>query len=416
MKQDFIEKLKNDKNNLFISTIDNDINDDDILVSISDEYALKDIKLTAGSKMLEDFTPKYTASVVKTIIENGYKIIGKTNMDEFGITSHLSNPYFGANIDITDKNAYFSSSLAVKNDLVDIAILNDNSGVSRISANYLGLYGFKPTFGTTSRAGVIQTFNTFGQTAAISKDYNNIYNLFNKIAKKENSDLLSVENNEFKKDINSLDYKDMKIALINDVESLIKSKDIKDNYLTSIELLKDKGLNIESIDLDLENINLTTDILSNTEFSSNMNRYNGIIYGHRTEEYNNTTELFEKSRSEGFGLDIKERIVLGLSFINAENHDNIYEVARKNRNILWTLFDNLFKNYDLIITPVSPYNLEDFNNLNTLEELLYNDIFSSFANLYGAPSISIPINSGILATAGKLNDSKLIYLAKVLGE
>lgn len=416
MKHDFIEKLKNDKNNLFINTIDNEFNDDDILVSISDEYAIKDTKMTAGSKMLEDFTPKYTASVVKNIIDNGYKIIGKANMDEFGIISHLSKPYFGANEDITNKNAYFSSSLSVKNELVDIAILNDNSGVSRISANYLGLFGFKPTFGTTSRAGVIQTYNTFGQTAAISKDYNNIYNLFNKIAKKENNDLISVENNEFKKDINSIDYKDMKIAIINDVEDLIKSKDIKDDYLTSIKLLKEKGLNIESINLDLENIKLVTDILSNTEFSSNMNRYNGIIYGHRTEEYNNTTELFEKSRSEGFGLDVKERIVLGLSFINGENHDNIYEVARKNRNILWTLFDNLFKNYDLIITPVSPYNLEDFNNLNSIDELLYNDIFTSFANLYGAPSISIPINSGILATAGKLNDSKLIYLAKVLGE
>lgn len=423
-----MENIKDNKNNIFITLYDDKLKDDDSLkVAIGDNFAIKDEKMTAGSFGMENFYPPYSATVVELINEeNNIEIIGKTNLDEFQIQSNLEKPYYGENGNIFSdtyiENASFSSSLSIREGFSDISIVSDMDGDARINSSYLNLIGYKPTYGLISRYGVTQCFNSFEQPGVISKNIANLCKILNILVKKDEKDLNSID---YDMDIeNNSNLNEYKIGIPMEIYELIKSNEIKKEFDDFIKLLEKNNILVEKFESNIFEESLKSyTILSNTELSSNMMKYTGLIFGHRVEDYDNIFDMYSKSRRESFGLDLISRIILGVNYVTGDKNKNIYNVAYKNRVSIKSKLNEYLDKFDFILTPATPYNLKDSNLEIDLEKILFNKIFTSLANLCEIPAITLPMKKdeenptlGIQLISKRLNDNNLIKLAKRIEE
>lgn len=402
-----------------------------IPIAIKDNIVTKEIRTTCASKMLENFLSIYDATVVEKIKEKNMIIIGKTNMDEFAIGSTNETSYFGPVLNPwnTKKVAGGSSggsAAAVSARLVPLALASDTGGSIRQPSAFCGVVGMKPTYGLISRFGLVAFASSLDQIGPITTNVYDNALLLNAICGFDKKDLTS-------KDINTPDFterigkpiKDFKIAVLNLYMSDKINPEIKNKVLEVIELLKNEGCKISYIDIDyLEYSVPIYQIIASAEASSNLARFDGIRYGYRTKNHEKIDDLYENTRSEGFGDEVKRRIILGTYILSDEKLKNYYNKALKIRKKIADSLNQIFKKYDFIIGPTTttlPYNLNESKN--NLSQMVLDDLLTIPANLAGIPALNIPIGFskdklpiGMQIMGPMFSESKIYQLASRVEE
>jgi len=401
-----------------------------IPISIKDNISVKNTKLTCGSKMLENYISPYDATLVEKIKENDGVILGKVNLDEFAMGVSTRTSYFGVTRNPLDINRVSGgssggSAASVKSNEAAISIGTDTGGSVRQPSSFCQTVGIKPTYGSISRYGVSTMANTFDQPGVIAKDVRDAIMILNIIEGRDIKDATSVGNPglnynfDYSDDvIKSLDG--LKVAIPKQYLEMKLNGRVKEEFDNAISILRDNGAIVEEYDIkSLKYIIETYNILVNGEIASNMARFDSIRYGHRTDkDYETIEEMYRKSRSEGFGEEVKRRIMIGTHILSMDNADEYYYKALKVRGLIKKEMDMMYKDYDLMLcptVPVLPYDVDD--NMSPVE-LYQADLFTIPANMIGAPSISIPmplredgLSVGMEFTGKRFKDRDLLKAA-----
>lgn len=392
-----------------------------IPIAVKDNIMVKDLRCTCGSKMLDNFYSIYDATVVKSIKENGMIIIGKTNMDEFAMGSTSETSYYGTPVNPWNKDkvpggSSGGSAVCVSGRLCPFSLGTDTGGSIRQPAAFNGIVGMKPTYGRISRYGLVAFGSSFDQIGPMTRNVSENANLLNILCKQDNNDLTSFETNEDFTRLIGNDIKGMKIAIPNYFLSDIVSKEVKNKVLEIKELLESKGAIFNFVEINhIDKAPILYQILAMGEASSNLARFDGVRYGYRHES-DDLEEMYTKTRAEGFGNEVKRRIMVGSYILSGENAKTYYTKATRIRDDLKKSFRNIFKENDLIIGPTTArcaYNLKEGSS-NPLNAFM-DDILVMHANLGGFPGLSLPIgfsNDKLpigLQILGDTNDEAKIY-------
>lgn len=367
-------------------------------VAIKDNIFVKGMKNTCASKMLEDFWPTYSASVVVSLEVAGAVIIGKTNMDEFSIGSTTETSTFFStknplDIERVPGGSSGGSAAAVAGKECSYALGSDTGGSLRQPSAYCGLTGIKPTFGRVSRYGMVAYASSFDQIGPIGKDVTDCATILEILTSYDEKDSLSLKprDNEFTKALQD-DVKGLRIGVPKLFLYSGLAPEVEKSIYSAIETFRNKGAVIEEFELsNVEHSALVYHILSAAEASSNLARFDGVKYGYRPQEFNGYDDLYYKSRSNGFGMEVKKKIVLGNFILSAENFENYYVKALKVRRLLKDSFTKAFEKYDLILGPTTATTAPKFGEgtAGTMGRYM-GDFFTIPANLIGIPAISIP--------------------------
>ena len=369
-----------------------------IPIGIKDIICTKGVRTTAGSKMLENFIAPYDATVMEKINEQEMISLGKLNMDEFAMGSSTEHSYFKKTKNPWDVTripggSSGGSSAAVAADMVPWALGTDTGGSIRQPAALCGIVGLKPTYGLVSRYGVIAYASSLDQVGVFTKDVEDCAMLLNVISGKDEKDSTSVDVG--KKDYTQSLGKDIKGLRIGVPKEFLAEgikEEVKQSIMQAIEEYKKLGAEVEEFSLDIAELSLATYyIISCAEASSNLGRFDGIRYGHRAKNFSNVKELFKNSRSEGFGEEVKRRIILGTYVLSSGYYDAYYKKAQQVRTLVKSKFDEAFSEYDVILTPTSPTTAFKIGEkTNTPLEMYLSDICTVSVNVAGLPGISIP--------------------------
>ena len=369
-----------------------------IPIGIKDIICTKGVRTTCASKMLENFIAPYDATVMEKINEKEMISLGKLNMDEFAMGSSTENSHFKNTKNPWDLSripggSSGGSAAAVAADMVPWSLGTDTGGSIRQPASVCGIVGLKPTYGLVSRYGVIAYASSLDQVGVFTKDVEDCAMLLNVIAGKDEKDTTSVDVGEkdYTQSLNK-DIKGLKIGVPKEFFGEGINEEVKQSLLNAIEEYKKLGAEVEEFSLDIAQISLATYyIISCAEASSNLGRYDGVRYGHRAENFSNVKELIKNSRSEGFGEEVKRRIILGTYVLSSGYYDAYYKKAQQVRTLVTSKFNEAFAKYDVILTPTSPttaFKLGEKSH-NPLEMYL-SDICTVSVNIAGLPGISIP--------------------------
>ena len=369
-----------------------------IPIGIKDNICTKGIKTTCSSKMLENFVSPYDATVMENINKENMINLGKLNMDEFAMGSSTETSYFKKTKNPWDLNkvpggSSGGSAAAVASNMVPWALGSDTGGSIRQPASYCGVVGLKPTYGLVSRYGLVAFASSLDQIGPITKDVKDSAILLNVIAGHDKKDTTSVdmEKKDYTKALKN-DVKGLKIAVPKEFFGEGINSEVKENLEKAIEKYKELGAQVEEISLDVAKYALATYyIIACAEASSNLGRFDGIRYTYRTEKFGNLKELYKKTRSEGFGPEVKRRIILGTYVLSSGYYDAYYKKAQQVRTLVTNKFNKAFEKYDVILTPTSPIVSFDLGSKtdNPLEMYLA-DICTVSINIAGLPAISIP--------------------------
>lgn len=394
-------------------------------VAIKDNMCTKDILTTCSSKILSDFIPPYTATAVERLETAGAVIVGKTNMDEFAMGSTTETSFYGATKNPCDKTrapggSSGGSAAAVAAGEVTFALGSDTGGSIRQPASHCGVVGIKPTYGTVSRYGLIAYGSSLDQIGPIAKDVSDCAAILEIISSYDKKDSTSYRRTDT--DFTSAlkdDAKGLKIGIPADYFGDGLEPEVKKAVLDAAEVLKSKGAEPETFDLSLTEYAVPAYyIIASAEASSNLSRFDGVKYGYRTEEYENLHQMYKKTRSEGFGTEVKRRIMLGSFALSSGYYDAYYMKALKTKALIKQAFDRAFEKYDIILGPVAPSTAPKLGkSLEDPLKMYLGDIYTVAANLAGLPAISVPcgIDSkglpvGMMLT-GRCFDEKSIFRA-----
>ena len=370
-----------------------------IPIAVKDNIVTKDLRTTCASKILDNFVPIYDATVVEKLKEKHMIIVGKTNMDEFAMGSTSRTSYYGAphnpwNKEKITGGSSGGSAAAVAGRLVPLALGSDTGGSVRQPASYTGLVGIKPTYGRISRYGLVAFGSSLDQIGVFSRDVKENAELLNIICGKDDKDLTSSMEKvpDFTKEIGK-SVKGMKIAVPNYFVTDIVEKEILDKFNDLVELLKKAGCEVDYIDIKyLENAVTLYQIIAMGEASSNLARFDGIRYGYRAEDYKNLDELYCKTRQEGFGEEVKRRIMVGSYILSGENAKIYYDKALRIRDDIKKSFHEAFKKYDLVIGPTTTTVAYDIKSTTTdPSKSFMDDVLVIPVNMAGLPGLNIPI-------------------------
>ncbi|WP_421945928.1 Asp-tRNA(Asn)/Glu-tRNA(Gln) amidotransferase subunit GatA [Pedobacter sp.] len=372
-----------------------------MVIGIKDNICYKDHVVTASSKMLDGFVSPYSSTVVQRLLQEDAIIIGRLNCDEFAMGGSNETSYFGAvknaaNPELVPGGSSGGSAVAVQADMCLSALGTDTGGSVRQPAAFCGQIGLKPTYGRISRYGVIAYASSFDQVGPITSSVEDAAILLQVLAGADESD--STVSPLEVPDYSSLliNEKKQKIAVLKEtIESDALDPEIKASILKSIEDLKQKGHKVEYVSFDLLDYLVPAYyILTTAEASSNLSRYDGVHYGYRNEEAKSLTDLYKFSRSEGFGEEVKRRILLGTFVLSAGYYDAYYQKAQQVRRLIREKLDDLFQQYDLILSPVAPtppFKIGD--NLQDPLVMYMADIFTVLPSLSGNPAIALPLGN-----------------------
>ena len=369
-----------------------------IPIGIKDNICVKGTKTTCSSKILENFIAPYSATVAEKLQKENIITLGKMNMDEFAMGSSTEN----SGIKIT-KNPWDlervpggssgGSAAAVAANLVPWALGSDTGGSIRQPASLCGIVGLKPTYGLVSRYGLVAYASSLDQIGPLTKDVRDAAKLLTIIAGKDEKDSTSEDNGSINYE-NCLknDVKGLKIGVPREFFGEGIDEEVKSKLYEAIEIYKELGAEVEEFSLDIAKYALATYyIIADAEASSNLGRFDGIRYGHRTEEYSNIDEIFKKSRSEGFGDEVKRRIIFGTYVLSSGYYDAYYKKAQQVRTLVSNEFNKAYEKYDVILTPTSPTTAFKIGEKSGDPMQLYlADIDTVSVNVAGLPGISIP--------------------------
>ena len=367
-------------------------------VAIKDNICTKNIPTTCASKILENFVPPYDATVIKKLKEKGAIIIGKTNMDEFAFGSSTENSAFGPTKNPLDKTrvpggSSGGSASATGANLCFASLGSDTGGSIRQPASFCGVVGMKPTYGRVSRYGLIAFASSLDQIGPITKDVSDCALLLKIISGKDVMDSTSIDTPvadypSFLKD----DVEDIKVGIPE--EYFVKGIDneIKEKIENLFKELEGMGVKLEKISLPHTEYGIAVYyIIATAEASSNLARFDGVKYGYRSTNYTDLVDMYKRTRGEGFGEEVKRRIILGTYVLSAGYYDAYYLKGQKVRTLIKKDFENAFEKVDLILTPTTPelpFKLGEKKD-DPLKMYL-SDIFTVNVNLSGLPGMSIP--------------------------
>ena len=397
-----------------------------IPIGIKDNICTKGTKTTCASKMLENFISPYNATVIEKLENENLISLGKLNMDEFAMGGSTEYSYFKKtrnpwNLNKVPGGSSGGSAAAVASDTVPWALGSDTGGSIRQPASFCGVVGLKPTYGLVSRYGLVAFASSLDQIGPITKDVEDCAILLNMITGHDEKDTTSIEMEkiDYTKSLKK-DIKGIKIGVPKEFFGEGINQEVKDVLQKSIQKYKELGAEIEEFSLDIAQYALATYyIIACAEASSNLGRFDGIRYGYRTKEYSNLRELYKKSRSEGFGSEVKRRIILGTYVLSSGYYDAYYKKAQQVRTLVMNEFNKAFEKYDIILTPTSPTVSFDLGSKseNPLEMYL-SDICTVSVNIAGVPAISIPcgVNSenmpiGMQLIGNKFCEEKILNVA-----
>ncbi len=369
-----------------------------IPIAVKDNICTKGIKTTCASKILYNFVPPYDATVVERMKGEGYVLIGKTNLDEFAMGSSTENSAFFTtrnpwDLERVPGGSSGGSAAAVAADMCIAAIGSDTGGSIRQPASFCGVVGLKPTYGRVSRYGLVAFASSLDQIGPITKTVEDAAYLLEIISGKDEMDSTSapVEVEKFTKFLTG-EIKGLKIALPKEYFSEGIDPEVKEAVLKCVNKLESEGVHVDEVNLPHTDYAIATYyIVAPAEASSNLARYDGVKYGFRAKEYSDLIDMYFKTRSQGFGDEVKRRIMLGTYSLASGYYDAYYLRAKKVRTLIRQDFENVFKEFDVIITPTSPTAAFKIGERVDDPLTMYlSDIFTVSANLAGIPAISIP--------------------------
>ncbi|MGL5259466.1 MAG: Asp-tRNA(Asn)/Glu-tRNA(Gln) amidotransferase subunit GatA [Lachnospiraceae bacterium] len=367
-------------------------------VAIKDNMCTKDLLTTCSSKILGNFIPTYTATAVALLEEAGAVIIGKTNMDEFAMGSTSETSAFGATKNPWNKEhvpggSSGGSAAAVAAKECFYALGSDTGGSIRQPAGYCGVVGMKPTYGTVSRYGLIAYGSSLDQIGPICKDVTDCATILEIISKRDEKDSTSIKREDL--DFTSAlkeDVSGMRIGIPKTYFNDGIDEETKNAVLEAAKVLEAKGAIVSEFDLDLVEYAIPTYYtIAAAEASSNLERFDGIKYGYRTSEYEGLHNMYKKTRSNGFGPEVKRRIMLGSFILSSGYYDAYYLKALKVKGLIKEAFDKAFETYDIILGPVAPTTAPKLGeSLSDPLKMYLSDIYTIAVNLAGIPGISVP--------------------------
>lgn len=372
-----------------------------MVIGIKDNISYKDHEVTASSKMLEGFVSPYSATVVARLLAEDAIIIGRLNCDEFAMGGSNETSYYGVVKNAADTSRVAGgssggSAVAVQADLCLSALGTDTGGSVRQPAAFCGCIGLKPTYGRISRYGVIAYASSFDQVGTITSSVSDAAILLEVLAGADDHDstVSQKEVPDYQAGLSTGGVK--KIAVLKEtLESEALDPEIKAAILAAIERFKSQGHTVEYVSFDLLDYLVPAYyVLTTAEASSNLSRYDGVHYGHRNTEAGNLNDLYKTSRAEGFGEEVKRRILLGTFVLSAGYYDAYYQKAQQVRRLIREKMEALLVDFDVILSPVTP--TPPFKIGENIEDPLVMymaDIFTVLASLTGIPAIAIPLGN-----------------------
>ena len=367
-------------------------------VAIKDNMCTRDKLTTCSSKILGNFYPTYSAEAVINLEKAGAVIIGKTNMDEFAMGSTTETSAFGAtknpwNTEHVPGGSSGGSCAAVAAEEVPFALGSDTGGSIRQPSSFCGVTGIKPTYGTVSRYGLIAYGSSLDQIGPIAKNVTDCATILEAIASYDTKDSTSVNRDDLKfTEALVDDVKGMKIGIPKDYLGDGLDPEVKSAILAAADELKKKGAVVEEFDLGLVEYAIPAYyVIACAEASSNLARFDGVKYGYRTKEYTDLHNMYKKSRSEGFGPEVKRRIMLGSFVLSSGYYDAYYLKALRVKALIKKAFDDAFAKYDVILGPAAPTTAPKLGeSLSDPIQMYLGDIYTISVNLAGLPGISLP--------------------------
>ena len=367
-------------------------------VAIKDNMCTKGLLTTCSSKILENYIPTYTASAVQNLTDAGCVIIGKTNMDEFAMGSTTETSYYGVtrnphNPDHVPGGSSGGSAAAVALNECFFALGSDTGGSIRQPSAFCGITGMKPTYGTVSRYGLIAYGSSLDQIGPMTKNVTDCAAVLETIASYDKKDSTSMKREKY--DFTSAlvrDVKGLRIGLPKDYFGEGLDSEVKAAIFKAAETFRRMGAIVEEFDLGLVQYAIPVYyIIASAEASSNLERFDGVKYGYRTKEYSDLHSMYKKTRSEGFGSEVKRRIMLGSFVLSSGYYDAYYLKALKTKALIKQEFDKAFEKYDIILAPAAPTTAPLLgSSLQDPIKMYLSDIYTISANLAGIPGLSIP--------------------------
>ena len=366
--------------------------------AIKDNMCTKDMRTTCSSKILENFVPTYTAEAVLNLEKAGAVILGKTNMDEFAMGSTTETSAYGVtrnpwNTEHVPGGSSGGSCAAVAANECFYALGSDTGGSIRQPSSFCGVTGIKPTYGTVSRYGLIAYGSSLDQIGPVAKDVSDCAAILEAISSHDLKDSTSMARTDC--DFTSAlkdDVKGMKIGIPRDYLGEGLDPEVKEAILAAAKTLEEKGAIVEEFDLSLVEYAIPAYyVIAAAEASSNLARFDGVKYGYRTKEYEGLHNMYKKSRSEGFGPEVKRRIMLGSFVLSSGYYDAYYLKALRTKALIKQAFDKAFAKYDVILGPAAPTTAPKLGeSLSDPLKMYLGDVYTVSVNLAGLPGISVP--------------------------
>ena len=368
-------------------------------VAVKDNMCIKGQLTTCSSKILSNFKPTYTAEAVENLRKAGMVILGKTNMDEFAMGSTTETSWYGPtrnphNTDHVPGGSSGGSCAAVAAGECFGALGSDTGGSIRQPSSYCGVVGMKPTYGTVSRYGLIAYGSSLDQIGPIAKDVSDCAALLEAIASHDPKDSTSVKRDDY--DFTAAlveDVKGLKIGIPRDYVGDGLDPEVKEKIMAAAAVLGERGAVVEMFDLGLVKYAIPAYYtIAAAEASSNLERFDGVKYGYRTADYEGLHNMYKKTRSEGFGAEVKRRIMLGSFVLSSGYYDAYYLKALRTKALIKKEFDKAFEKYDLILGPAAPTTAPRLGtSLSDPLKMYLGDIYTISVNLAGLPGISVPV-------------------------
>lgn len=399
-----------------------------VVIGIKDNICYEGHQVNASSKILEGFESLYSSTAVEKLLAEDAVIIGRLNCDEFAMGSSNENSYFGNALNPIDTErvpggSSGGSAVAVAADLCHVSLGSETGGSVRQPASFCGIVGVKPTYGRVSRHGLLAFASSFDQIGPFAKNVEDAALVLEVISGTDEYD--STVSSKPVTDNQPEAIENKKFAYLKEcLESEAIDPIIKSTFLETVEKLKSQGHTVEAVDFPMLDLLIPTYyVLTTAEASSNLSRYDGMRYGYRSEKATDLESTYKLSRSEGFGTEVKRRIMLGTFVLSAGYYDAYYGKAQKVRRLLKETTDKLFEEYDFILSPTTPDVAFKFGeNTDDPIKMYLEDIYTVMANLVGIPAISVPMGEktglpfGMQVMADRFQEQEMFSAAKLIHE